>query len=111
MAFVEKRRFSFKRGLPKHRKTEEDAPMNMEVAVAEAVELINEIRDQPENIFAMNRANVQQSVGQYLSDLMDAELTHFLGRERYQRIEGQSNHRIGSYGRRFTLKGIGEVGG
>ena len=84
--------------------------MKMEVTVAEAVELINEIRDQPDNIFAMIRANVQERVGQYLSELMDAELTHFLGRERYQRIEGQSNHRNGSYGRKFTLKGIGEVG-
>jgi len=83
--------------------------MKMEVTVAEVHELINEIRDQPENLFAMIRANVQERVGQYLSELMDAELTHFLGRERYER-EGQSNHRNGSYGRRFTLKGIGEVG-
>jgi len=84
--------------------------MKMEVTVAEVHELINEIRDQPENLFAMIRANVQERVGQYLSELMDAELTHFLGREPYERIEGQSNHRNGSYGRRFTLKGIGEVG-
>jgi putative transposase len=40
---------------------------------------------------------------------MDAELTGFLGRGRYQRIEGNSNHRNGSYRRKFTLKGIGQV--
>ncbi|MBW2083096.1 MAG: transposase, partial [Deltaproteobacteria bacterium] len=40
---------------------------------------------------------------------MDMELTDFLGRGRYERVDGESNHRNGSYGRRFTLKGIGEV--
>jgi putative transposase len=41
---------------------------------------------------------------------METELTGFLGRDRYERVEGDSNHRNGSYGRKFTLKGIGEVG-
>jgi len=37
-------------------------------------------------------------------------LTHYLGRELYVRVEGkESNHRNGSYGRGFDLKGIGEV--
>lgn len=36
-------------------------------------------------------------------------MTHFLGRNRYERCEGDNNHRNGSYGRRFTLKGIGSV--
>ena len=40
---------------------------------------------------------------------METELTGFLGRGRYERVEGESNHRNGSYGRQFTLKGIGEV--
>lgn len=41
---------------------------------------------------------------------MDGELTHFLRSNRYERSEGQSNHRNGSYSRKFTFKGIGEVG-
>jgi len=41
---------------------------------------------------------------------MDMELTDFLGRGRYERSEGETNHRNGSYERHFTLKGIGEVG-
>ena len=40
---------------------------------------------------------------------MDAELTHFLGRKRYERLQGDVNHRNGSYDRNFTLKGIGEI--
>ena len=83
--------------------------MKMEISVAEAKELINEIRQQPDSIFEMIRHTVKENVGKYLSDLMDTELTGFLGRGRYERIEGESNHRNGSYGRKYTLKGIGEV--
>ena len=45
-----------------------------------------------------------------MTSLMNAELTDFLGREPYERGQGEVNHRNGSYGRHFTLKGIGEVG-
>lgn len=84
--------------------------MKMEITVTEVMELINEIRQQPDSIFEMIRANVKENVGLYLSDLMETELTGFLGRDRYVRAEGESNHRNGSYGRKFTLKGIGQVG-
>ena len=84
--------------------------MKMEITVAEVSALINEIRKQPESLFEMIRANVQETVGKYLSTLMDVELTEFLGRDRYERSEGAVDHRNGSYGRKFTLKGIGEVG-
>ncbi len=83
--------------------------MKMEITVTEAFELFNAIRNQPSNLFEMIRADVKESVGRYMSELMDTELTDFLGRRRYERIEGRSNHRNGSYGRRYTLKGIGEV--
>lgn len=84
--------------------------MKMEITVAEVRDIINEIRQQPEGLFNMIRANVQETVGQYLSALMDTELTSFLGRGRYERCEDQTNHRNGSYPRQFTLKGIGQVG-
>lgn len=83
--------------------------MKMEITVTEAFELINEIRNRPGSLFEMIRADVKQSVGQYMSELMDVELTDFLGRERYQRIAGKCNHRNGAYPRKYTLKGIGEV--
>jgi len=81
----------------------------MEITVAEALELINEIRKQPNNLFEMIRADIKESVGGYMSELMDTELTDFLGRKRYERREGNDNHRNGSYDRKYTLKGIGEV--
>jgi putative transposase len=40
---------------------------------------------------------------------MNTELTDFLGRQPYERGQGQVDHRNGSYGRHFTLKGIGKV--
>ena len=83
--------------------------MRMELRVTEVVDLIKQIRHEPESLFEMIRANVQETVGQYLSKLMDVELTHFLGRGRYERCEGERNHRNGSYPREFALKGIGEV--
>ena len=83
--------------------------MKFEVSVPEAIELFKEIQKQPKQLFEMIRVDVKETVGQYLTSLMNAELTHFLGRGRYQRKEGNTKHRNGSYDRRFTLKGLGEV--
>jgi len=83
--------------------------MKMEITITEAMELINGIRKQPQDLFEMIRADVKDSVGRYMSELMDTEMTDFLGRKRYERMEGNSNHRNGSYARKYTLKGIGEV--
>jgi putative transposase len=57
----------------------------------------------------MATMNVQKDVGNYLTNLMKAELTHVLGREKYERSTGEINHRNGSYPRDFCIKGIGEV--
>jgi len=83
--------------------------MNLEISVPEVLSLIKEIQGQPERLFKMIRVDMRQSVGKYLSEMMKAELTEFLGRERYERVAGNENHRNGSYDRGFTLKGIGKV--
>jgi putative transposase len=57
----------------------------------------------------MIRLDIREVVGKYLTTMMNAELTHFLGREPYVRIAEAVNHRNGSYGRGFALKGVGEV--
>jgi len=93
--------------LTKNPKVKGEAPMKTEIAGAEPCDLIKQIREQPGGLFEMIRANVNETVGKYLSGLMVVELTHFLGRERYERVEGETNHRNGSYPRGFTLKGIG----
>ncbi len=83
--------------------------MKMEITVAEVMDIINGIHEEQQNLFEMIRENVQETVGQYLSILMDNELSHFLGRDRYVRCHENTNHRNGSYHRKFTLKGIGKI--
>jgi len=83
--------------------------MEIKISVPEVVELIKELRERPSRIFEMATMNVQKDVGNYLTNLMKAELTHILGREEYERSDGETNHRNGSYARKFCLKGIGEV--
>ena len=83
--------------------------MKVEISVPEVVSIFKEIQEKPENLFEMIRVDVRQSIGEYLSKLMTTELTHFLGREAYERMDGEVNHRNGSYPREFTLKGIGKV--
>ena len=83
--------------------------MEIKISVPEAVELIKELQERPSRIFEMATMDVQKDVGSYLTNLMKAELTHILGREEYERSEGETNHRNGSYARKFCIKGIGEV--
>lgn len=83
--------------------------MKVEISVPEVVSVFKEIQEQPERIFEMIRMEIRENVGTYLSRLMVMELTRFLGRERYEHGRGDIDHRNGSYGRHFTLKGIGEV--
>lgn len=83
--------------------------MKVEITVPEVIEIFNEIQKKPEALFEMIRLDLQQTVGEYLSAIMNAEMTHFLGRHPYERGDSDSNHRNGSYQRKFALKGIGEV--
>ena len=84
--------------------------MKIDVSVPEVVELFKEIQKTPEKLFEMMRLDIREIAGEYLTSLMDAELTIHLGRDRYERCGIEVNHRNGSYPRQFTLKGIGEVG-
>jgi putative transposase len=77
--------------------------MKVEISVPEVVSLFKEIQQQPESIFEMIRVEIKESVGQYLSKLMDLKRTEFLGRQWYEHARGDVNHRNGSYCRSFTL--------
>jgi len=85
--------------------------MKLDMTVAEVAEIFKEIQKQPEQLFEMIRVDIRETVGQYLTTMMNRELTHFLGRGLYKRGIGEAevNHRNGSYHRDFTLKGVGEV--
>ena len=83
--------------------------MEIKISVPEVVSLIKELQENPSRIFEMATMNVQKDVGNYLTNLMKAELTHILGREKYERGRGETNYRNGNYNRDFCIKGIGEV--
>jgi len=83
--------------------------MILEVTVAEIAEIFKVIQEQPEQLFEMIRLDVRETVGKYLTAMMDAELTKFIGREVYVRVAGNEKQRNGAYHRSFTLKNIGEV--
>jgi putative transposase len=83
--------------------------MKVQISVPEVMNMIKEIQTKPEQIFEMIRVDIRKNVGAYLSELMETELTGFLGRDRYEHGQGEVNHRNGSYHRNFALKGIGEV--
>ena len=83
--------------------------MKLEVTVSEIADIFKEIQERPGQLFEMIRLDIREVVGKYLTTMMNAELTHYLGRDPYVRVSGAVNHRNGSYGRGFALKGIGEV--
>ena len=69
--------------------------MKLEITVPEVISIFKEIQQQPEALFEMIRDDIKQTVGQYLSELMNAEMTRFLGRQPYQRGQKEVNHRNG----------------
>jgi len=83
--------------------------MKLEVTVSEIADIFKEIQERPGQLFEMIRLDIREVVGKYLTMMMNAELTHFLGREPYVRVAEAVNHRNGSYARGFALKGVGEV--
>lgn len=83
--------------------------MQINLSVPEFKQLCKSIQKKPERLFKMMRQEIRETTGQYLSELIQVELSHFLGRLPYERRKGNGNHRNGYYHRRFTLKRIGEV--
>ena len=62
-------------------KCKEKRPVKVEISVSEIVEVFKEIQEQPGKILEMVRADMPKVVGEYLSEIMQVELTRFLGRE------------------------------
>ena len=84
--------------------------MKIKLSVPEFLQVCKAIRLRPERIFKMIRFEVGEAVGQYLNEMMKAELTEYLERQPYERKSSDGNHRNGFYHRGLTLKGIGTVG-
>ena len=83
--------------------------MELKVSVSEAIALIKEVENVPAKILEYIGMNIQKEVGTFLSNLMGNELTDHIGREKYERKDGATDYRNGSYARTFCIKGIGDV--
>ena len=83
--------------------------MELKVSVAEALALIKEVENVPAKIFEYIGMSIQKEVGTFLTNLMGKELTDHIGREKYERKDGGTDYRNGSYIRTFCIKGIGDV--
>lgn len=68
--------------------------MKLEVTVSEIADIFKEIQEQPGRLFEMIRLDIREVVGRYLTAMMNAELTHFLGREPYIRVSGAVNWKM-----------------
>ena len=83
--------------------------MEIKLSVPEFIEVCNAVQKRPKRIFKMIRSEIRETLGRYLSEVMKAELTEFLGRKPYERKNGDGNHHNGFYHRCFTLKKIGHI--
>ena len=83
--------------------------MELKISVAEALALIKEVENVPAKILEYIGMNIQKEVGAFLPNLMGKELTYHIGREKYERKDGTTDYRNGSYSRTFCIKGIGDV--
>lgn len=84
--------------------------LKTEVKLPEVKEIFKEIMEQPEKMFDMLRIDLQKTCEQAVSALIQAELTHFLGREKYDRKHTETkNYRNGSYSREYTVKKLGTL--
>ena len=84
--------------------------LKTEVKLPGVKEIFKEIMEQPEKMFDMLRIDLQKTCEQAVSALIQAELTHFLGREKYDRKHTETkNYRNGSYSREYTVKKLGTL--
>lgn len=81
-----------------------------ESTVPETQAMFQEIMDHPGKIFELMRLDFKEIAEKALSELLRQELTHFLGRQKYQRGDNEDpNYRNGFYERKYTAKDIGEL--
>lgn len=68
--------------------------MKIGVSVPKVVSVFKEIRVQPEKVFEMIRLDGREMVGKYLSEIMNDEMTNFLGSARVYRSLGLIRKRL-----------------
>ena len=83
------------------------------VSITDGKSIFKEVLVEPGKIFDLLRVDVRSACERAMSEMIKAELTDFIGRERYERqpvgAAGEVNYRNGYYTRTYTAKGIGKL--
>lgn len=86
--------------------------MEMESRVPEVRKLFKQVMADPGSLFDLLRIDLKEQVERVVNEMLKAELTAYLGRERYEpasRDEGRKNYRNGSYRRKYSAKHLGTL--
>jgi putative transposase len=87
--------------------------MKFKSNLPEVKETFKAIMQNPESMFELLKIDMKRSCERAVSELIKAELSQFLGREKYERkaIDGSEspNYRNGYYHRDYTVKNIGNL--
>lgn len=84
--------------------------MEVSSKVPEVQRLFKQVMADPGSLFELLRIDLKDQAEKAINEMLKAELTAYLGRERYQPAgKGKGkNYRNGSYPRRYTAKHLGE---
>src|SRR5690606_33490156 len=80
--------------------------------VSELREFAKRLPELKEGIFSLMNLDLKQTATQFMNDLLEAEFSLFIGRDKYQRDPvkvSSRNLRNGHYQRSFAVKGLGRL--
>jgi len=86
--------------------------LKLDLNLPEVRKVLQALPAKREELFEMMRFDVKEAAAKYLNNLMNMELSFFLGRDKYQRTFidfSERNYRNGSYSRTFAVKGLGKL--
>jgi len=87
--------------------------LNVSINLSEIRDFAKNLPQMKENIFEIMNLDTKRIAKEFLETMMSAEISLFLGRERYERQPlvalKTRNYRNGWYNRSFCVKGIGQI--
>lgn len=87
--------------------------LNVSLDLAEVRDFAKNLPQMKDNIFQIMNLDTKRIAKDFLETMMSAEISLFLGREKYQRqtlvAVKSRNYRNGWYNRSFCIKGIGQI--
>lgn len=86
--------------------------LQLAVNLTDLKEFAKQLPDLKQGLFPLMRLDLKQTATEFLNNLLEAEFSLFLGRDRYQREPLEVSSRLlrnGHYQRSFAVKGLGKL--